>query len=193
MRSIFQNFRDCVSGEIPVEGAHDIGEHEGNLAGQWIGKYGGERRECIGGASIHTWNGTIGEDQNGSDRVGVILDLSGNILLVQLILLDTFCVSQTRGVENTDLWKRLGILITFTNARTYHHAIFAPKFVKAGRVGLALVVGTTSFVGKVENIEVIMINVVASKDIGDEFHGSRFSDTSLPNKKNGVRFIRLIL
>jgi len=99
----------------------------------------------------------------------VTLDLSGNTLLVEFVLLDTVCVSQTRGVEDTDLGKRLGIFITFTNARTYRYAIVARKFVKAGRVGLALVVRTTSFVGMVENIEVIMINVVARKDIGDEF------------------------
>jgi hypothetical protein len=52
---------------------------------------------------------------------------------------------------------------------TYHYAIFARKFVKAGRVGLTLVVRTTSLVGTVENVEVIVINVVASKDIGDKF------------------------
>jgi hypothetical protein len=78
-------------------------------------------------------------------------------------------VGQPRGVEYTDLGKRLGILITFTNVGTYSYAIFARKFVKAGRAGLALVVRTTSFVGMVENIEVIMINVVTSEDIGDEF------------------------
>ena len=193
VRSIFENFWDCIPGEIPVEGAHDIGEQEGNLAGQWFGKYGGESGECVGGANIHTWDGAISENQNRSDGVGVPLDLSGNTLLVQLVLLDTVSISQTRGVDNTDLEKRLGILITFKNTRTYRHAIVAPKFVKAGRVGLALVVRTTSFVGIVENIEVIMINVVARKDIGDEFHGRGFSDTSFPNKEDGVRLIRLII
>ena len=103
VRSIFENFWDCFRGEIPVEGAQDIGEHEGNLAGQWFGKYGGKSGECMGGASIHTWDGAIGEEQNGGDGVGVTLDLSGNTLLVELVLLDTVSVSETRGVEDADL------------------------------------------------------------------------------------------
>jgi len=37
-------------------------------------------------------------------------------------------------------------------------------------VGLALVVGTTSLVGAVEYVEVIIINVVSNEDIGNEFH-----------------------
>jgi hypothetical protein len=56
-----------------------------------------------------------------------------------------------------------------SEADTYHYAILARQFVKAGRVGLALVVRTTSLVGTVENVEVVVINVVASKDIGDKF------------------------
>ena len=55
------------------------------------------------------------------------------------------------------------------NTHTYHYAVLAPKLVKSGRVGLALVVMATLLVGMVENIEVVVINIVASKDIGDEF------------------------
>jgi hypothetical protein len=33
---------------------------------------------------------------------------------------------------------------------------------------LALVIGTTLFVGAVKDVEVVMINVVTSKDIGHE-------------------------
>jgi len=56
-----------------------------------------------------------------------------------------------------------------TNAGTYRYAVFARKFVKAGRVGLTLVVRATSLVGTVENVEVITISVVTGKDIGNEF------------------------
>jgi hypothetical protein len=52
---------------------------------------------------------------------------------------------------------------------TYDPAIFAREFVKPGRVGLALAVRTNLLVGVVENVEVVVINVVASKDIGDKF------------------------
>jgi len=95
------------------------------------------------------------------------LDLGDNALLVELVLLDTLSIGQPRGVEYTDLGKRLHILITFTNVGTYRHAIVARKFVKAGRVGLALVVRTTSLVGTVEYVEVIIIDVVSNEDIGD--------------------------
>ena len=98
------------------------------------------------------------------------LDLGEHTLLVELVLLDTVSVGQPRGVDYTDLGKRLHIFITYTNVGTYLHTIVAPKFVKVGRVGLALVVRTTSLVGTVEYVEVIIINVVSNEDIGDEFH-----------------------
>jgi len=45
----------------------------------------------------------------------------------------------------------------------------------------------------IENVEVVMINIVSGKDIGDEFQDGGFSDTSLSNKKDGVGRSRLIL
>jgi len=63
----------------------------------------------------------------------------------------------------------LCIFTTFIYAYTYHYAVLARKFVKSGGVGPALGVGTTSLVGIVKNVEVVVVNVVASKDIGDEF------------------------
>ena len=55
------------------------------------------------------------------------------------------------------------------NAYTHHYAILARNLVKSGRVGLALVVRTILLVGMVENVGVVVADVVASKDIGDEF------------------------
>ena len=55
------------------------------------------------------------------------------------------------------------------NTHTYRDAVLAPKLIKSGRVCLALVVRTALIVGMVENVEVVVINIVASKDIGDEF------------------------
>ena len=51
----------------------------------------------------------------------------------------------------------------------YHYVIIAGQFVKAGRVCLALVVGTTLFVGLVEDVEIIVSNVIADNDISNEF------------------------
>ena len=60
-------------------------------------------------------------------------------------------------------------MLTFANARTYHYSIRACKLVKSGGIRLALVIGTTLFVGDIKNVEVVVINAVPSKNIGDEF------------------------
>jgi hypothetical protein len=41
LRSVFETIRDCISGEVPMEGAQDIGEHEGNIMGQGLWEDGG--------------------------------------------------------------------------------------------------------------------------------------------------------
>ena len=76
---------------------------------------------------------------------------------------------------------------------TYHHSIFAREFVKAGRVGLTLVAGTILLVATVEDLEVVAINSVANKDIGDEFQNCGLADTSLPNKEDGIWCLNLVL
>ena len=73
-----------------------------------------------------------------------------------------------------------------TNTNTYCYIVVAPKFVKVSRVGRTLVVRTILLVGMVEDIEVVMISIVAVQDISDEFQERGLSDTSLPNKKDGV-------
>lgn len=60
-------------------------------------------------------------------------------------------------------------MYTSTNTGTYYYAILARKFVQTRRVGLTLMTRTTLFVGVVEDLEVVLINVVAGEDIGDEF------------------------
>ena len=101
-------------------------------------------------------------------------------------MLGTTSVDQSRRVEDADLGKRLCLLNTLTIAGTYHNAVLAREFVKAGRVGLALVFRTTLLVSMIENVDVVMINVVAVKDIGDEFQEGRFSNTSFSNKKDAL-------
>jgi len=41
-------------------------------------------------------------------------------------------------------------------------------------------------IGVVKDVEVIVINVVADQDIGDELHDCGLANTSLPNEKDGV-------
>jgi len=98
----------------------------------------------------------------------VVLDLCCNTPLVEFILLDTASVGQSWRVENPNLQKRLyTILAPLKSASTYHYAVLARKCIQAGRVGLTLIVRTTLFIGTIENIEVIVINIIADKDIGD--------------------------
>jgi hypothetical protein len=52
---------------------------------------------------------------------------------------------------------------------------------------------TILLVAVVDDVKVVVINVVAEKDISDEFQQRRLSDTSLSNKKDGVWLILLIL
>ena len=55
-------------------------------------------------------------------------------------------------------------------AGTYHYAIFAGEFVKAGGVGLTLVDRSILLIAAVEDSKVVVINIIADKDIGEEFH-----------------------
>jgi len=72
-----------------MQGAQDISEHEGNVVDQSIGEDGGQSREGIVGTDSDTGDGAIGEDENGSDRVNVLIDLLRNTPLVEFILLNT--------------------------------------------------------------------------------------------------------
>ena len=55
-----------------------------------------------------------------------------------------------------------------------------------GRIGLTLVIRTTLLIGAVEDIEVVLINVLACKDVADEFQERGLSNTSITHKKDGV-------
>lgn len=186
VRSFFEGTRDSVRRKVLVEWARDIGENEGNVVGRLLGEDGGQSGECRIGTNSDPWDGAIGEDEDGSDRVGVLLDLSSNAFLGGLVLRNTASIDEPRCVKDANLRKRLSLLATFTNAGTYHYAIIAHNFVNAGRFGLALVAGTTFLVGGLEDFKVVVGNVVPVKDIGDEFQGRGFADTSLPKKQDGV-------
>ena len=64
---------------------------------------------------------------------------------------------------------------------TYEYAVFARDLIKARRVGVTLVAGTTLLVAGVECFKVVAVNIVADKNIGEEFHECGFTDASLSN------------
>ena len=167
LRSTFESIWNSISGEVPMEGARDIGEHERNVVGQGVGEDGRQSGECIVGADSDPRDGAIGEDKDRSDRVDVVLDLSRNTPLVELVLLNTASVGQPRRVEDADLGQRLCLLTKNTGA--YHYAVVTRDFVKTGRIGLALIIRTTLLIRVIENVEVVVINVFAENDIGNEF------------------------
>ena len=103
-------------------------------------------------------------------------------------------IGEARCIEDANLRKRLPLLTTFTHAGTYHYAVIARNFVNTDRFGLALVAGTTFLVDGLEDSKVVVINIVAVKDISDELQGRGFANTSLPKKQDGVwsLFLRCI-
>ena len=168
LRSMFEDFRDVIAGKVLEQQFRDVGEEEGEFAGQGIEQGGRESGESIVGADSDARDGPIGEDKNGSDRVDVLLDLTRNTL-VELVLLDTASVGKPRRVENANLGRKLGILVTTLNtARTYHPAVFAREFVKADQGSPTGVVRATLLVGMVEDVKVVVINIIPGEDIGDE-------------------------
>jgi len=99
LKHVFENSWDLT--EVRRKGARDFGERE---VGQWFGEDGGQSRQrqcqrCYAGD----------EDENGSGVVNVLLDLSCNTLIVELVLLKTASVDQSRGVEDGNLEKRLRV------------------------------------------------------------------------------------
>ena len=111
-----------------MEGARDMGQHDASVVGEYVGENGGESGECIGGADSDAGYSAIGEDENGGDGVDVLLNLSCNILLVELVLLSTASVSRPGRVEDANLGRRLCLVIKSTGA--YHYAVVAPQLVK---------------------------------------------------------------
>jgi len=83
--------------------ARYIGEHEGSVLGLDFGEGGGQNRQRVIGSDSNARDSAIGEDENGSDGVGMLLNLSRNALLMEFILLSTASVGQPRCVEDTNL------------------------------------------------------------------------------------------
>jgi len=117
----------------------------------------------MGGGDSDATLSSIGDDENGSDGVDVVLNFGHNATIILLT------IGETRRVEDAELQERSRIANMFTNAGTYHDTVLARDFVKTRRVGLVLVVRATLLIGTVEDVEIVMINVIAGNDIGDEF------------------------
>ena len=169
MRCVFEYIRDNTPAEVPVKRAPCVGKNEANIFGQGLGEDGGQSGECKVGADSNARDRAIGEDENGSNGVDVLRYQIRDTLLVEFIMLNTASIGQPRCIEDANLEKLLHILTTFINTSTHHYSVLACKFVKLGRVGLAPVFRTTLLVAMVKGVEIVVIDVVSMKGIGDEF------------------------
>ena len=106
-RSILETNQDSILTNVAANGAANIGEHESNVLGHVLGEDGGQGGQCIVYADRAARNGAIGEDENGSDGVDMVLDLRFKTLLVEFILLDSASVDQRRGVEDANLGRKM--------------------------------------------------------------------------------------
>ena len=87
LRSALEHLRECVLAEVPGQGARDVGEHEGSIVGQGVGKDVGQSGERVVETASAARDGAIGDDENSSDRVDVLLDLIHDTAVVELVLL----------------------------------------------------------------------------------------------------------
>jgi len=169
LRCVFEGIRDSIPTEVPVKRARYIGEYEANIFSQGLVEDGGQCSECIIGANSNARDSAIGEDENGSNGVDVLRYQIRDTLLVELIVLNTASIGQSRCIEDANLTKMLRIRTTVINTSTYHYSVLACEFVEVGRIGLALVVRTTLLVAMVKGVVIVVIDVVAMKDVSDEF------------------------
>jgi len=109
LRSAFEHSWDSILGEVPREGTQNIGEHESNIVGQSFGKDCGQSGECIVSADSDAGDSAIGENKNGIDGVDAGLYLICNTPLVELILLNTTSVGQSRRIKDTNLRRQYGL------------------------------------------------------------------------------------
>ena len=83
--------RDSIFTNVVPKGPPHIGEHEANVFGQGLGEDGRQDGQCVVYVDMAARNSAIGEDENSSDRVSKVLDLSSP--LVELVLLKSASVS----------------------------------------------------------------------------------------------------
>ena len=77
-------------------------------------------------------------------------------------------------------------MITLKNTGDYRYAVLTCKFVGTGRDGLTLVARTPLLIFVVEDLEVVVIDIFAEKDIRNECDERGLPGPGPSNKKDGV-------
>jgi len=116
LRSGFEDIGDSISREVLIEGRGEIAEDEANVFDWDLEGDGGQKRECIVSTNSYARDGTIDDDDGGSNRFDVFLNLSGDTFHVEFVLSTISSIGQPRCVENADLKRRLRIstVLTYT-------------------------------------------------------------------------------
>jgi len=86
---------------------------------------------------------------------------------MEFVLLNIADVGQPRRIEDAKLGR--GYLYSRNNIDAYHYTVFVPELINTGGVSLTLIIRTTLLVDVVEDLEVVVINVISDKSIGDKF------------------------
>jgi len=102
LRSVFEDLRNSVLAEVPGKGVRDIGEHEGGIS-QTIGGDGRQSGDGVVQVAAAARDRAVGEDENGGDVIGVPHDLSSNSPFVEIRVLNTALLRESRRVENANL------------------------------------------------------------------------------------------
>ena len=82
--------------------------------------------------------------------------------------------------------QKVTVTITLKDTGAYQYAVLTCKFVDTGRVGLTLAARAPLLIAVVEDLEVIVIDIFAEKDIRNEFDERGLSGPGPSNKKDGV-------
>jgi hypothetical protein len=96
-----------TTGPRSWEKFQESGEHECKVVGHIFRVDGGMGGQGIVRADGVARYSAVGEDENSGDRVDVFLNLSRDVLLMELISLNTASVGQTRCLEDANLAKSL--------------------------------------------------------------------------------------
>ena len=107
LTSILKYTRDTVLAEVPSKGGRNIGEHEGSIVEQCTGEDLGQGGERVVHPDSSARNSTVGEDENGSDRVDLSPDLIYDPFLVKLVLLDIAGLGEAGCIKDANLGKWL--------------------------------------------------------------------------------------
>ena len=87
LRGIFKRFWEILFGEVKKEWIRGVGKQEGNVLARRSRENGGQSGKGIIGSGVGARDGAIGKDENSSDGIDMLLDLSCNSLRLECVLL----------------------------------------------------------------------------------------------------------